>query len=119
LRRHLNGHKNLEVVEAAVSDKSGIAHFSGERATGRLSTTGHEVKTVMLDDYRSPDFIKMDIEGAELSAIQGSRRILEERNASWFIALHGEAARDVPDSMTANGYSVHWGTHEEISVKPP
>lgn len=118
LKEHLslNGIANVEVIEAAVSDKAGISYFSGNGATGRLSATGHEVKTVALDNYPTPDFIKMDIEGAELSAIRGSTRILQEGGTSWFIALHGEAIREVPRSLAASGYSVRWITSEEISV---
>lgn len=118
LRQHLalNGITNAEVVEAAVSDKTGLAHFSGDGATGRLSSTGHGVKTVTLDDYPTPDFVKMDIEGAELSGIRGSSRIMRERSTSWFIALHGDALHELPRSLAAGGYCVRWITPEEISV---
>ena len=35
-----------------------------------------------------PDLIKMDIEGGETAALHGSVKILAERHAVWFIALH-------------------------------
>lgn len=58
------------------------------------ATTDHEKGTVALDDLAYggslfvPDFIKMDIEGGELDALMGSRRILEERHPDLLIETH-------------------------------
>ena len=47
LRKHLrlNRIDNVEIVEAAVSDKEGTAFFSGEGDTGKLSQTGTPIRT--------------------------------------------------------------------------
>jgi FkbM family methyltransferase len=101
LREHLrlNGARNVEVVEAAVSDRSGTARF----ALGATDTMGHlagsgelEVRSVVLDelvesgDVPPPDFVKMDVEGGELRALEGARRLLDRRGPTLFLATHGK-----------------------------
>ncbi|MBL6931616.1 MAG: FkbM family methyltransferase [Rhodospirillales bacterium] len=53
-----------------------------------------EGDTVSLDqlsaDYFRPDFIKMDIEGGEVDALQGGLRLLEEHRPHLVIEVHGE-----------------------------
>jgi FkbM family methyltransferase len=118
LKKHLvlNEINNVEIIEAAVSDQTGTSFFSCAGSQGVLSSAGISVKTVVLDEYPAPDFIKMDIEGTEVSALRGSARILDKRHANWLIALHGKAHDDVPRLLLAGGYSVRWITHSEISV---
>jgi len=60
---------------------------------GKLSQNGTPTKTMQLDNYPRPDFIKMDIEGEETAALHGSSRILAERRAVWFIATRGSVVR--------------------------
>ena len=38
-----------------------------------------------------PDLIKMDVEGAEASVLEGAQALLRQRTAVWLIALHGDA----------------------------
>lgn len=47
-------------------------------------STDEKSNTISLDDYSNeinilPDFVKMDIEGAEIDAIRGAKKILEEK----------------------------------------
>jgi FkbM family methyltransferase len=84
-----NGYTNVTLVQKAVSDKSErIKLFSDRAQDGRQSIIefgddckGIEVESVRLDDffrdYSGPiDFVKMDIEGAEPTAIEGMTRLL-------------------------------------------
>jgi len=69
------------------------------------------VNGLALDDFvfkqknPAPDVIKMDIEGGEVLAIKGMRRILKESRPVFFIELHGEESAGVVwDSLTGCGY---------------
>jgi FkbM family methyltransferase len=120
LKEHLRLNKigNVEIVEAAVSDRDGTAFFSGEGAVGKLSQTGTQMKTVRLDDYPRPDLIKMDIEGEETAALRGSAKILAERHAVWFIAIHdGPAYTETPALLASQNYSLDWVTHGEACAR--
>jgi len=100
LRRHLdrNRIRNVEIVEAAVSDASGLAAFeeSASSAMGRIGASGRlKIRTVTLDEMvldrglPMPDAIKIDIEGGERRALEGARGILERRHPLIFLATHG------------------------------
>lgn len=72
-----------------------------------------KVPTMALDDFayslgnRPPDFIKMDIEGAEYLACLGMTRILTEQKPIVFIALHGrEIGRDCCDFLNTLHYKI-------------
>jgi FkbM family methyltransferase len=119
LREHLrlNGTSNVTVVEAAVSDRPGSACFEegASSQTGRLDPAGLglAVETVTLDDLVArgvvpgPDVIKMDIEGGELRALLGAKRMLEERHPAIFLATHGrEVHRECCELLTALSYAL-------------
>ncbi len=92
----------VRVVNSLIADKSGYAiPFYWEGSAGGASITkgrlGHQTEiykaTLSLDDYvnyfgLSPDFIKMDIEGAEGIAIKGMSQILQKARPLIFIELH-------------------------------
>lgn len=65
---------------AAVGDHNGVVHFSGDGiGGGAIATTGTEVACVRLDDALAQErvsFIKMDIEGGELQALEGARDVI-------------------------------------------
>lgn len=68
----LNGLRNCELVEAAVSDVDGTVHFNAQGKTdGRISDTGTPVKAISLSSLPPADLIKLDVEGAELRVLQG------------------------------------------------
>jgi FkbM family methyltransferase len=100
LRSHLelNHAGNVEVLVLAISDTIGKAQFQTERSgsMGRLATGGSTiVSTATLDSLvengriAPPDFIKMDIEGAELLALQGASWVFQRFHPVLFLATHG------------------------------
>ena len=129
LRRHLkiNGIANVEVVPAAVAGENGTLRFetgdprgSGrDQYMGRLSAEGIEVRAVALDEFGSPDVIKMDIEGGEGAAMAGARRILAERKATVFVALHGISDERCIDELRQHGYRVDYIGLQELRAQPP
>ena len=126
LRRKFRG---VRVIEAALSDVEGRATFydevgkSGFSGLGRPSsradqaTTSFEVALARLDDLfpaEQIDFVKMDIEGAELFAFRGGRELLARcRPTILFECTHNTTASfhvtpgDVWDELCdAQGYRV-------------
>jgi FkbM family methyltransferase len=118
LKEHLrlNRCDNVDLIEAAVADKNGIAFFDDRASnyTGHLSSKGHlEVKTVRLDDLISngdvpaPDCMKIDVEGAELLVLSGARSILTNIHPTIFLATHGiEIHQQCCEFLKSIGYNL-------------
>ncbi len=82
--------KNCELINAAISQNSGVLKFyTSHRLNVDHRTiepeeydSVEEVKCFALDDYfkigKKIDFVKMDIQGAELDALNGMKRLLTE-----------------------------------------
>lgn len=124
----LNGfHSAIQVVNTLIADRSGYTiPFYWEGSSGGASITkgrmGHVIEihksTLSLDDYAKannafPDFIKMDIEGAENIAIKGMKEILSTSRPEVFIELHDfgskklyENAQDILDFVTPLKYQM-------------
>jgi len=117
----LNQVVNCTIIEAAVSDQVGEIQFCEESETtgghikSRESNEGrvNVVKTTTLDEFakinRPPDFIKMDIEGAEVFALQGAHGLLTKPNPPKFlIELHGESnSKKVREIFEKEGYFLY------------
>jgi FkbM family methyltransferase len=100
LRQHLvlNCVANVDVLPVAISDRVGTASFCVDLTsyTGHLSGEGaFVVRTEALDSLVEngrippPDHVKMDIEGAELKALNGAQKTLQRYRPVLFLATHG------------------------------
>ena len=100
LERHvrLNELSNVTVEALAIAAASGEAHFrtAPHASMGGLRDDGNlHVVTASLDDLLAagripaPDFIKMDIEGAEGAALQGATRLLAGSPLTIVLSTHG------------------------------
>jgi len=100
LRRHLdlNCIHNVRVLELAISDQVGTDSFyeAGDRSMGHLGQDGNLlVRTATIDsllheeEIPPPDYIKMDIEGAELQALRGGMDCIQRHRPVIFLATHG------------------------------
>jgi FkbM family methyltransferase len=105
LRAHLeiNRIDNVKVLGLAIADKCGTSSFVTEatRAMGRLTSDGGTiVSTYTLDRIiqeglaSPPDCIKMDIEGAEFSALLGARECFLQHRPLLFLATHGQQVHE-------------------------
>jgi FkbM family methyltransferase len=101
LKEHLklNHVTNVEVLSIAASDRNGTSSFEVEETgcMGHLSIEGKIiVPTAALDSLVEegtvlpPDYIKMDIEGAELLALRGAARTFQRFRPVLFLATHGK-----------------------------
>lgn len=111
-------------IHAAICDKDGETNFfvTNSDVSGGLFTHDVSHKSVdwqeqMVDCFQldsllaeeAPDFIKIDVEGAELSVLKGAVHILEQGRARFLIELHSFSDQikpaDVLDYMASYGYS--------------
>lgn len=122
LQQHLriNG-LQADVREVAASHRDGSATFDAgpSISMGRLHPQGgFSVNTVALDSLGLvPDAVKMDIEGGELAALQGARKLIAQRKTTWLIALDDAANRDACIAELA-GYRIREFAPNEIIAVP-
>ncbi len=99
LREHieLNGFGSTFLVQKAVADESGLTRFAWHdcQDSAHLATDGDiEVEITTLDHFvldegnPPPDFIKIDVEGAESRALVGARRVIQRYKPNLMIELH-------------------------------
>lgn len=126
LQRAVSGLENVQAVNKAVGDTTGkitlyvaddlnVDHRTYDCGGQRRGVAGQVTR---LDDFFEPgakiDFLKMDIQGFELRALLGARRILEENRAIamvleyWPYGLIRAGARpaDLTDLLAQSGFSV-------------
>lgn len=99
-----NKNKDFKFVCAAVGEKSGFTDFyvSERDYLGVMSSQVNtdpsakliKVPVISLDDYFDGktikiDFIKIDVEGAELFVLKGAEKILKEDSPMLLIEIHG------------------------------
>jgi len=127
LRRNvaLNGmDSRVSIFAGAVAQAEGpvrfLVHPSGgmgkaEGSAGRAGQYQTEITVpgISLDEFvyqqgnPPPQVVKMDIEGGEVLALPGMRRLLAEARPLLLLELHGpEAARVTWETLTAAGYEI-------------
>lgn len=121
----MNGFRNIVIFPLGLSSKEetltiheiadaheGLATlFPGDRS----STSATEVLLKRLDDVVDPDrvdFVKIDIEGGELRALEGCRRILRKHKPAFLVEINATTYRaagyspvDVFNFFDGEGYS--------------
>lgn len=107
LREHAerNAFGWTSVEEKAVWSKSGPVFFartdpaaSPDRGLGHVVSSGAgdtiQLSGVSLDDYArthaAPDFLKCDVEGAEVEVFRGAERLLKEKRPGIICEMHSE-----------------------------
>ena len=134
----MNGYKNVELVQKAVSNKTGKIklylcednkgdHRIYNSHDGRQSI---EIEAIRLDDYfknynGAVDFIKMDIQGAEGGAIQGMFNLLKKNNVKiitefWSIGLKrfGIDSEECLKLLIEFGFKLYEVNEQEKKIKP-
>ena len=136
IRRNLdlNEMNNVTLVEGAVSDHEGRAELElhGEQTWAKLDTSADTefkrsnarvpsltVRLLTLDEQlntlRAPSLVKIDIEGAEVAALRGARRLLKDVRPIILCELHGTNS-PVMDLLDDCGYTAT--TVEDPEVTP-
>lgn len=128
----INNVTNTSLIEAALSDSVGnvelhkgpnLSAASIERWQDNKNQS-ITVKTTTLDELsmttRPPDFIKMDIEGAEFLALKGARKLLNSKNPPrLLIELHGkDIAEEVRIFLEKENYCFYTPELKKIDSTP-
>jgi FkbM family methyltransferase len=121
LRRHVDANRlgNVSIVQAAVAERSGSAHFTkgGGPSTGSLVPRGSAVELaidlVCIDDLvgtgelPAPRVVKIDVEGAESRVLEGGRRTFVEHRPKVVLSGHGWEQSTLCSRMLESfGYNV-------------
>ncbi|MBI2035469.1 MAG: FkbM family methyltransferase [Candidatus Liptonbacteria bacterium] len=104
LKKHtgLNNISNVVVVECAVAETEGEQFFSESagNSLGMITNVPQltKVKTVSLDEFVKngkivPNFLKIDVEGAELLVLSGAKELLFKHHPVIFLAIHNNEMR--------------------------
>ena len=126
----LNGMEaRLSLYAGAVTRSAGpvtfLVHASGGmgKAAGSAGRTDQyqseiSVPGISLDEFvygqgnPPPQVVKMDIEGGEVLALPGMRRVLAETRPLMLMELHGpESSRAAWETLTGAGYTICWMRH--------
>lgn len=115
----MNGISNVTVEAKCVSDTTGKAVLGAERFGSGLSSIVHqgnrserynqvEVDSTTLDEYceghgLSPDWVKIDAEGAEPLIVRGMQRLIQSRHPQAILEFHS-------DSLSEAERSEAWST---------
>lgn len=117
----LNGITNIKIIPAAVSNEEGLTSFylghsnkqgsitgigneSGKKVDVRLMTMKGFIETEQVE----PDFIKIDIEGAESKALAGFGDLIPRLKPIFVIELHTpEQDKLVGEILQANNYILY------------
>lgn len=121
----LNSLSNVIVVSGAVLDKAGEVTFYVHESVGMGKAAGSAgrreehykaeitVPGLSLDEFvyeqgnPAPDVVKMDIEGGEVLALPGMKRILAEYHPLMLLELHGPESEKVAwETLKATGYTL-------------
>jgi len=93
-KERLAGLRDVEIVQAGLSDRCGTARFRLSESPGASSiseTGGEEINVVALDEYMAGQrvtFIALDIEGGELKALMGAKGIIVEQRPKLAICVY-------------------------------
>lgn len=96
-KRKLDGYNNIELIKCALADTDGVTEFTysfdglmgagiGKNGNGKIVVPVRSIDSV-LNGGRAT-FIKMDIEGAELSALMGAKKTIQTYKPKLAISLY-------------------------------
>jgi FkbM family methyltransferase len=136
LKQELHGIGNVELIEGALSEESGMITFLEDRGKGTTSrivdanfkpSTGQNLVTVPVMTADSlttekqcsfPDLIKIDTEGFELEVITGMSDVLQNEQLKVVcVEVHfrrlnerglDHAPREIENRLKSAGFSVNW-----------
>lgn len=126
----------IKVQQVALSDSAGEVFFeassSGPGTTDRIVDYETETRVavttadnlVFEDGWKTPDFVKIDVEGFEIDVLKGMTRLLKEKPPrDIFVEIHftaldergfKNAPREIESLFKLHGYQVEWPDNSHI-----
>jgi len=106
--------KGINVIAAALMGTDREIKYkpvSGRPEWGRISETeGYKVDTVTLNKFGRIDYLKMDIEGAELEVVKN----LPDNIKQISMEVHDGKKNEIVSILESKGYSIELYPHEEL-----
>lgn len=116
------------VYSPLMSGGASVDQLTVENLKARNDVVRQEITITTIDQEvgsgtPAPDFIKIDIEGHELAALQGARTTLQQYRPTLFLEMHGETMREkkqkvqaLAEFLTEAGYDiVHVETKQAVT----
>ncbi len=122
LSEYLQGIPQSEGIQKAIySENKTVCFSSNAGRQSAIASKGEKIETVTVDSLcknKKVTYIKMDVEGAELDAIEGAKLILKEQKPKLNIALYHKSADlfEIPLKIAEinPGYKFHIRRHPYI-----
>ena len=119
------GLENHRCIRKGVADSPGILYFSSNDVSGRIEESGDlEIEVDTIDHVVGQGdvtMIKMDIEGAELSALQGAKEAIKRCHPVLAVCLYhkNEDLYEIPQYIKSlvPEYQFYIRAYEEIAVE--
>jgi len=120
-----HANSKISVLPAAVSNENGIATFTVAqrgRASNSLEAVAENsqaggvrefqyVPTVSLDAmlnyFTPPDFVKVDVEGAELLVIDGANKLITDYKPKFYVEVWQQHSKEIFERFRAAGYTAY------------
>ena len=107
--------QSAEPVRFLVHASGGMGKAAGSAGRADQYQSEISVPGLSLDEFvygqgnPPPQVVKMDIEGGEVLALPGMRRVLAQARPLMLMELHGpESSRAAWETLTAAGYTICW-----------
>lgn len=140
IENNVKSRKNITIVKKAVSEKTGTVSFFIDNLTGQNNSLNQEyegfkhnqksaftdtgyrevtIDAITLDEYvktnnLKPDFVKIDIEGAEVLALRGMQNLLATVSPKMMIEIT-DNRREVFDILQKNNYLLFKASGEKVT----
>jgi FkbM family methyltransferase len=91
-----------------------MGHIQGDWKPQYQAQQTLEIDAITLDDFvyqevnPRPDFIKIDVEGAEANVLKGAQQLLTDVKPMMVLELHSsQTAEEVGEILSAMGYRIY------------